>query len=53
MVWSAKTQTMRSPSPTRSIGSLRVGVSRLLRPHQQTAPQKNPKGTLIRKIQLQ
>lgn len=53
IIWSAPTQTTSMMRPTLSIGRLRVGVSRLDRPRQQTPAQNRPTGTLIRKIQLQ
>ena len=50
MTCSAPTQTNRRKSPTRSMGSLRVGVSWDLRFFQQMKAQKTPTGTLMRKI---
>ncbi len=51
MICSAPTQTNSSARPTRSIGSLRVGVSCDLRLFQQMNAQTMPTGTLMRKIQ--
>ncbi len=50
---SAPTQTIKSASPTMSIGSLRVGVSRLFRFIQVAPVTSRPTGTLIRNIQPQ
>ena len=47
---SAPTQTSSSMKPVRSIGSLRVGVSRLAMFRQHSTAHRMPTGTLIRKI---
>ncbi len=51
MICSAPTQMNSSTRPTRSMGSLRVGVSCDLRFVQQTNVQKMPTGILMRNIQ--
>ncbi len=50
---SAPTQISSSMKPVVSIGTLRVGVSRLASGRQQRKAQIRPTGTLIRKIQGQ
>ena len=47
---SEPTQTRSSTKPVRSIGTFRVGVSRLRMLRQQTTEQSSPTGRLIRKI---
>ena len=46
----APTQTSRSAKPVPSMGTLRVGVSRVRRLRQQMTAQTAPTGRLIRKI---
>src|SRR5271154_5182652 len=50
MTWSAPTQITSRAKPTRSTGTLRVGVSRLDSIRQHTVAQTIPTGRLIRNI---
>src|SRR3546814_8176128 len=49
-ICSAPTQTISKPRPMPSTGNLRIGVSRVLRPCQQTNAQNRPTGMLMKKI---
>ena len=53
MVWRLNTQKARRVRPTVSMGSLRVGVSRLASARQLTIAQTRPTGTLMRKLHPQ